>query len=132
MKKFIEEFKVFILKGNVIDLAVAVVIGGAFSAIVKSLVNDIIMPVVGLAVGGVNFQTWKITLKEAVGTHHAVTLNIGNFIQTLINFLIIAFCIFIVIKIIGKFYKKKEVVKKTPDDVLLLQEIRDLLKKDNK
>ncbi|MGL4450015.1 MAG: large-conductance mechanosensitive channel protein MscL [Sarcina sp.] len=131
MKKFIEDFKAFALKGNVIDLAIGVVIGGAFSTIVKSLVNDVIMPLVGLLIGGVNFQYLKITLKHATLTHPAVTLNIGNFIQNVINFLIIAITIFLCVKAASKLYKKKDAPPaKTPDDILLLQEIRDLLKSD--
>ncbi|MGL4763119.1 MAG: large-conductance mechanosensitive channel protein MscL [Sarcina sp.] len=133
MKKFIAEFKAFALKGNVIDLAIGVVVGGAFSTIVKSLVNDIIMPLVGMLVGGVNFQEYKIVLKNAVGTHPAVTLNIGNFIQNIINFLIIAITVFLCVKAASKLYKKKDApAAKTPDDVLLLQEIRDLLKNEKK
>lgn len=132
MKKFIEDFKAFALKGNVIDLAIGVVIGGAFSTIVKSLVNDIIMPLVGMLVGGVNFTYLHITLKAATATHKAVTLNIGNFIQNIINFLIIAITIFLCVKAASKLYKKKDAPPaKTPDDILLLQEIRDLLKGDN-
>ncbi|WP_297523169.1 large-conductance mechanosensitive channel protein MscL [uncultured Clostridium sp.] len=133
MKKFIAEFKAFALKGNVIDLAIGVVIGGAFSTIVKSLVNDIIMPLVGMLIGGVNFQAYKIVLKHAVGTHPAVTLNIGNFIQNVINFLIIAITVFLCVKAASKLYKKKDAAPaKTPDDILLLQEIRDLLKDEKK
>lgn len=131
MKKFIQDFKDFALKGNVIDLAIGVVIGGAFSTIVKSLVNDIIMPLFGLVLGGVNFDYLKITLKEATAKHPAVTLNIGSFIQNVINFLIISVTIFVCIKLASKLYKKKDVPDEplaTPEDVLLLQEIRDLLK----
>ena len=130
MKKFIEEFKAFALKGNVIDLAIGVVIGGAFSTIVKSLVNDIIMPLIGVLIGGINFTYLRITLKEATATHKAITLNIGNFIQDVVNFLIIAVTIFICVKAASKLYKKKDVPATTPADILLLQEIRDLLKKD--
>ena len=133
MKKFIEEFKAFALKGNVIDLAIGVVIGGAFSTIVKSLVNDIIMPLVGILIGGVNFQSLKIVLKEKTATHAAITLNVGNFIQNVINFLIIAITIFLCVKAASKLYKKKDAPPaKTPDDILLLQEIRDLLKDEKK
>lgn len=132
MKKFIDDFKAFALKGNVVDLAIGVVIGGAFSTIVKSLVNDIIMPIVGIITGGVNFQYLKITLKEATGKHPAITLNIGNFIQNVINFLIIAITIFVCIKLASKLYTKKDAPPaKTPEDVVLLQEIRDLLKSQN-
>ena len=133
MRKFIEEFKDFALKGNVIDLAIGVVIGGAFSTIVKSLVNDIIMPLIGLLIGGINFTYLHITLKAATATHKAVVLNIGSFIQNVVNFLIIAITIFICVKAASKLYKKKDAPVEapvTPADVLLLQEIRDLLKKD--
>ena len=98
MKKMLKEFKEFAVKGNVLDLAVGVVVGGAFSKIVTSLVNDIIMPIVGILTGGINFSECKIVLKEAVGKNQSVTLNIGNFIQTSVNFLIISFCIFLFIK----------------------------------
>lgn len=133
MKKFIEEFKAFALKGNVIDLAIGVIVGGAFSTIVKSLVNDIIMPLIGVLIGGINFTYLHITLKAATATHKAITLNIGSFIQNVINFLIIAITIFICVKAASKLYKKKDVPAETPAtpaDILLLQEIRDLLKKD--
>lgn len=131
MKKFIQEFKDFAMKGNVIDLAIGVVVGGAFSTIVKSLVNDMIMPIVGVLTGGVNFNYLKIVLKEAHGKHPAITLNIGNFIQNVINFLIIAITIFVCIKLVSKLHKKQEetvVEEKLDEDIVLLQEIRDLLK----
>ncbi|GAA0863143.1 large-conductance mechanosensitive channel protein MscL [Paraclostridium tenue] len=136
MKNFIEEFKEFAVKGNVIDLAVGVVIGGAFSKIVTSLVNDIIMPVVGILTGGINFSEYKITLKEAIGNLPAVTLNLGNFIQTAVNFLIISFCIFLFIKLINKMKISNNKVedssskeKSSSEEVLLLRDIKDLLKK---
>lgn len=136
MKKFIKEFKAFAVKGNVIDLAVGVVIGGAFSKIVTSLVNDIIMPVVGILTGGINFSEYKITLKEAIGNLPAVTLNLGNFIQTAVNFLIISFCIFLFIKLINKMKISNNKVedsenkeKPSSEEVLLLRDIKDLLKK---
>ena len=91
---FISEFKEFAVKGNVIDMAVGVVIGGAFGKIVTSLVGDVIMPIVGVITGGVNFTDYKLTLKEAVGEVPAVTINYGVFIQTIVDFTIIAFCIF--------------------------------------
>lgn len=126
-KKFIKEFKEFIARGNVVDLAVGVVIGGAFSKIVSSLVNDIIMPLVGIIIGGINFTSLSIKFKDA-------TINYGNFIQTVIDFLIVAWCIFVVIKILNSFQrKKKEEVKpveppKKEEQIILLEEIRDLLK----
>lgn len=137
---FIKDFKDFISKGSVIDLAVAVVIGGAFGQIVSSAVNDILMPVVGIVLGGIDFASWKITLKEAVVTANgaiskpAVTMNIGNFLQVTVNFLLIALFIFIALKGLMKL-KKKEVAPpsappKPSEEVQLLAEIRDLLKKD--
>ncbi|XTR36428.1 large-conductance mechanosensitive channel protein MscL [Paraclostridium tenue] len=136
MKKFIKEFKEFAVKGNTIDLAVGVVIGGAFSKIVTSLVNDIIMPVVGILTGGINFSEYKITLKEAIGNLPAVTLNLGNFIQTTVNFFIIAFCIFLFIKAINKMKLSNNKVeasvtkeKEASEEVLLLRDIKELLKK---
>ena len=130
---FISEFKEFAMRGNVMDMAVGVVIGGAFGKIVSSLVGDVIMPVVGVLTGGVNFTDLKLTLKEAVDSAPAVTINYGAFIQTMVDFLIIAFCIFCVIKAINSL-KKKPVEEasaepETPADIALLTEIRDLLKK---
>lgn len=133
---FISEFKEFAMRGNVIDMAVGVVIGGAFGKIVSSLVGDIIMPVVGAITGGVNFTDLKLTLKEAAEGAPAVTINYGSFIQTMVDFLIIAFCIFCVIKALNtlknKLPKEEEaapVEPETPADIALLTEIRDLLKK---
>lgn len=131
MKKFLGEFKKFISKGNVLDLAVAVVIGNAFNAIVTSLVNDVIMPLVGIIIGGIDFSNIKITLGNS-------SILIGNFIQNIVNFLIVAFTIFIVVKAFNTLQAKakkkqeKEEKKEEPkkaDDILLLEEIRDLLKK---
>lgn len=125
MKSFIKEFKEFISRGNVIDLAVAVVIGGAFTAIVNSLVNDIIMPVIGIIIGGVGFES----LSVVVGT---AEIKYGMFIQAVINFLLIAFVLFCVIKGINKFKKKEESKPEEPappaEDIVLLTEIRDLLR----
>ena len=136
MKNFIEEFKEFAVKGNVIDLAVGVVVGGSFSKIVTSLVNDIIMPIVGILTGGINFSEYKITLKETIGNLPEVTLNLGNFIQTSVNFLIISFCIFLFIKLINKMKISNNKVedssikgKSSSEEVLLLRDIKDLLKK---
>ncbi|MDD7795395.1 large-conductance mechanosensitive channel protein MscL [Clostridium sp. 'White wine YQ'] len=130
----LKEFKEFAVKGNVVDLAVGVVIGGAFGKIVTSMVNDIIMPLVGALTGGVNFTYLKIVFKEAHGDIPEVALNYGNFIQNVIDFLIISFSIFLFIKLINKLKREKkvEVVETEPkpsDEVLLLREIRDLLKK---
>lgn len=130
---FIKEFKEFAVKGNVIDMAIGVVVGSAFGKIVSSLVGDVIMPVVGVLTGGINFTDLKITIKEAVGENAAVTINYGNFIQVTIDFLIIAFCIFLAIKAINQLKKPEKQEPKAPaepsDEVKLLSEIRDLLKK---
>ena len=129
-----KDFKEFAVKGNVLDLAVAVVIGGAFGQIVTSLVNDIIMPLVGSISGGVNFSHLMMVLKEGTEDIPAVTLNYGAFVQNIVDFLIISFSIFIFIRLITKF-KKEEIEEEEEDkeeepteEVLLLQEIRDLLK----
>lgn len=125
---FIKEFKEFISRGNVVDLAVGVVVGGAFSKIVSSIVDDIIMPLVGVLIGGINFSELSINVGDA-------TIKYGNFIQNVIDFLIISACIFLVVKFINKF-KRKEEKKSEPapvpvkdEKVALLEEIRDLLKK---
>ena len=129
MKQLLTEFKEFISKGNVLDLAVGVVIGGAFSSIVTSLVNDIIMPLVGIIIGGINFKGLVLKVADA-------EILYGSFIQNVINFLIIAACIFTFIKIINKFNRKKEELKEVKPvksaDIILLEEIRDLLKDTNK
>jgi large conductance mechanosensitive channel len=145
MSKFIQEFKQFAMKGNVVDMAVGIIIGGAFGKIVSSLVADLLMPLVGALVGGVNFTDWQWTLVgERVSKMDpevmlpAVTLNYGNFIQVLIDFIIIAFCVFLLIKGINRLnsLKKKEEEAPAPapepkptKEELLLTEIRDLLKK---
>ncbi len=128
-----QEFKEFAVKGNVMDLAVGVVIGGAFGKIVSSFVADVVMPLVGTLIGGVNFTNLAITLKEAVGTTPAVVLAYGKFIQSVVDFTIIAFVIFMVIKAINAMKKKEEAVAAAapaapPQQELLLAEIRDLLK----
>lgn len=136
----LQEFKSFAMKGNVIDLAVGVIIGGAFGKIVSSVVADVIMPPIGLLVGGVNFTDLKWVMKAAeVGADGkeaaAVTLNYGNFLQATFDFIIIAFSIFMFIKLINKMSRKQEAVEQTPPpppapskEELLLTEIRDLLK----
>lgn len=128
MKKIVEEFKKFISKGNVVDLAVGVIIGGAFQKIVTSLVNDILMPIIGIIIGGHDFSNLTLKVKDA-------TINYGVFIQNILDFLIVAFCIFMVIKIFNTIAdntknkkKKEEVVLKKSNEELLLEEIRDLLK----
>ncbi len=129
----IKEFKAFAMKGNVIDMAVGIVIGAAFGKIVTSFVNDIIMPPIGLLIGGVDFKDLKIVLKEAFGTNPAVTLNYGNFLQITFDFLIIAFAVFMAIKAMNSLKKKQEAAPEVPptpsNQEILLTEIRDLLKK---
>ena len=134
---FIQDFKAFALKGNVVDMAVGVIIGGAFGKIVTSVVNNIIMPPIGVMTGGVDFTDLKLVIKEAEGEAEAVTLNYGAFIQDVVDFLIIAFCIFLIVKGIGAMTrKKKEEEDAAPApapepsaEEKLLTEIRDLLKK---
>ena len=147
---FLQDFKAFAMKGNVIDMAVGVVIGGAFGKIVTSVVNDLIMPTVGMLVGGVNFSDLKLTMKEGVpeklneagevieAAVPAVTLNYGNFLQQTFDFLIIAFCIFLMVKGITKLNNMKKKEEEAPAEPTptpepsaeekLLTEIRDLLK----
>ncbi len=139
---FFQDFKAFAMKGNVVDMAVGVIIGGAFGKIVSSIVNDIIMPPIGWLIGGVDFKELKyempvnpLSVQEGVDPV-PVTINYGNFLQTTFDFLIIAFCIFILIKLITKFTKKKEEPQPAapapaPEpsaEEKLLTEIRDLLK----
>ena len=135
---FVKEFKEFAVRGNVLDMAVGVVIGGAFGKIVSSLVADVIMPFISVITGGVNFTHWKIVLKQAVMQSDTVVspevaINYGTFIQVVFDFCIIAFCIFLVIKGINSFKKKETEQPADPatpsDDIVLLTEIRDLLKK---
>jgi large conductance mechanosensitive channel len=126
----LKEFKKFAVKGNVVDLAVGVVVGTAFGKIVTSFVNDIIMPPIGVLTSGVDFSKLAITLKEASGGAAAVTINYGLFLNTLIDFIIISFAIFLAVKQLERFRKKEdEKPAKTSEDVLLLREIRDSLKK---
>jgi large conductance mechanosensitive channel len=125
----IQEFKTFAVKGNMLDMAVGIIIGAAFGKIVSSLVGDVIMPPIGILLGGVDFSNLTIVLKEAVEKAPAVTLNYGKFIQTVIDFLIIAFCIFIMIKGINTLKREeKEHPAEPPKEEVLLTEIRDLLK----
>ena len=135
-----KEFKEFAVKGNVMDMAIGVVIGGAFGKIVTSLVSDVIMPLIGAATGGLNFTEWKWVIREAVMDGEtvvkpALTMNWGNFIQVIFDFIIIAFCIFMVVKGMNKLKKKEEPAPEPApaepsEDIKLLTEIRDLLKKD--
>lgn len=118
------------MKGNVVDLAVGVVIGAAFGKIVSSFVSDIIMPPIGLLTGGMDFSNLVITLKKATPAAEAVTVNYGIFLNSVIDFVIVAFAIFIVVKQMNRLKKaEEEKPEKTPEDVLLLREIRDSLKK---
>jgi len=132
-QSIVDEFKQFIMRGNVIDLAVGVIVGGAFSKIVSSLVDNVLMPFIGIIIGGIDFSSISINIKDA-------TINYGLFLQNIIDFLIISACIFVMIKIINRFTRKeenknkesekKEVVKSA--EVILLEEIRDILKNQNK
>src|SRR5690554_3070684 len=129
----LKEFKKFAIRGNVIDLAVAVIIGGAFGKIVSSFVNDIVMPLIGVILGGVNFKELAWVLVEATDEVEAVAVRYGLFIQNIIDFVIIAFVIFLMIRLINSMKKKEEEAPSTPPapepTVVLLEEIRDLLKK---
>ncbi len=150
MKKFMSEFKTFAMRGNVIDLAVGVVIGGAFGKITTSIVNDIIMPVIGVLTGGLNFGDWKIVLKEAVTSIGAdgaevveaaeVAITFGNTIAVILDFIIIAFAVFCLVKGMNSLHRKKEESAPEPEpepipepsvEEKLLTEIRDLLKDKN-
>jgi large conductance mechanosensitive channel len=127
----IKEFKEFAMKGNVVDMAVGVIVGAAFGKIVTSLVGDVIMPPIGLLIGGVDFSSLSVVIQEAVEGSPAVTINYGKFLQTLIDFIIIAFAIFMALKGINKL-KRPEAPAAAPGptvDQQLLTEIRDLLKK---
>ena len=130
----IKEFKEFAIKGNVVDMAVGIIIGGAFGKIVSSFVKDILMPPIGMALGGVEFSKLAVILKEAQGDVAAVTLNYGMFIQSVVDFIIIAFAIFIMIKWMNSLKHKEEeqaaaAPPAPPKQEVLLEEIRDLLKK---
>jgi large conductance mechanosensitive channel len=131
--KLINEFKSFAMRGNVVDMAVGIIIGAAFGKIVSSFVNDVIMPPIGLLVGGIDFSDLALTLKAATESAPAVVLKYGVFINTVIDFVIIAWAIFMVIKAMNTLKKKEEAKPATPpkpsDEVVLLAEIRDLLKK---
>jgi len=129
-----KEFKEFMMRGNVVDLAVALVIGGAFKKIIGSFVADVLMPPIGMMMGGVNFTELKLVLIEAVDKKAAVTINYGSFIQVIVDFIIVAFAIFMVIKVMNSMKKAKE--EEAPaapagpsNEEVLLGEIRDLLKK---
>ncbi len=142
MKKFMDEFKAFISRGNVVDMAVGVIVGSAFTAIVNSLVKDVVTPFIGVLTGGVDFTQMKYVITPAVGETPEVAILYGNFIQAIVNFLIIAFVVFCMVKMINTMRAKMEAQKKKEEEtkpaeppkpseeVLLLTEIRDLLKKD--
>jgi len=129
----IREFKEFAMKGNVVDMAVGIIIGGAFGKIVSSLVNDVIMPPIGVLLGGVDFSSLSIIVKEAAGDVPAVVVKYGAFINTVVDFTIIAFVIFMLIKAMNKTKKKEEATPAAPPappkEQILLAEIRDLLKR---
>ena len=131
--KLVDEFKTFAMKGNFVDIAVGIIIGAAFGKIVSSAVSDIIMPPLGLLIGGVNFTDLKVVLKAATETNPAVTWNYGNFLQVTFDFLIVAFAVFLIIKTIVAAKKKEEIapaaVPAPTKEEILLTEIRDLLKK---
>ena len=131
--KLVDEFKAFVMRGNVVDMAVGVIIGGAFGKIVTSLVNDIFMPIIGMVLGNVDFTSLEIKLGEPVEGAEQAAIRYGMFIQEIVNFLIIALCIFMVIKLINKAKKKKDeepapAPEPTKEEVLLT-EIRDALNK---
>ena len=132
MQKLMEEFKAFAMRGNVLDMAVGVVIGGAFGKITTSLVNDIIMPLISMLTGGIDFSSWKWVLKAAEGDAAEVAVNFGSFVAVVLDFIIIAFAVFCMVKAINKFHKKKEEAPAAPPEPSaeekLLAEIRDLLK----
>jgi large conductance mechanosensitive channel len=131
--KWLQEFKTFAVRGNVVDMAVGIVIGAAFGKIVSSIVADVIMPPIGLFVGGKTFTNLVITLKQATPDKAAVTLNYGNFIQTVIDFTIIAFAIFLLVKGINALKRKEAIKPSEPPppspEVVLLTDIRDILRK---
>src|SRR5512133_3090114 len=131
--KLVDEFKGFAMKGNVVDMAVGIIIGAAFGKIVSSAVADIIMPPLGLLLGGVNFTDLKVVMKAATDVAPAVTWNYGNFLQVTFDFLIVAFAVFMLIKALNAARKKEEDKPSAPPELpkeeILLTEIRDLLKK---
>ena len=132
----LQEFKSFAVKGNVVDMAVGIIIGAAFGKIVSSFVGDVIMPPLGLVIGGVDFSNLAVTLKEAAAGVPAVTLNYGKFIQTVVDFTIVAFAIFLAVKVINRLKRREEEKPAAPPapskEVLLLAEIRDLLKEQSR
>lgn len=136
-KGIVQEFKAFISRGNVVDMAVGVIIGSAFTKIVNSLVNDVVMPALGVITGGINFTDLKYVITPATEEAAEVAIRYGSFIQNIVDFLLIAVVVFMMVKVINKLRAPKEEPKKeepaapppTPEDILLLREIRDSLKK---
>ena len=133
MTKFLNEFKEFAMLGNVLDMAIGVVLGSAFGKITTSLVNDVFMPLIGLVIGGIDLGKLDIVLKAATDTSEAVTLGLGTFLTTIIDFILVAFVIFLMVKAINAFHKKKDEAPAPeepagPTTEELLTEIRDLLK----
>ncbi len=126
----LQEFKEFAVRGNAVDMAVGIITGAAFGKIVSSIVDDVVMPPIGLILGGVDFSDLKFVLKDAVGDVPAVTLNWGKFVQTCLDFVIVAFAVFMLVKAINTLKRKQEAAPPPapPADVALLTEIRDLLK----
>ena len=128
MKKFFEEFKTFISKGNVMDLAVGMIVGSAFTAIVTSLVDNMLMPIISMIIGGINLSGLRLTIPWNIAGD-PVVIYYGAFLQSVVNFLIIAFCVFLIVKVMNKFITKKEVEPPKPSkEQELLTEIRDILK----
>jgi large conductance mechanosensitive channel len=128
-----KEFKEFAMRGNVVDMAVGIIIGAAFGRIVSSLVNDVIMPPIGLLLGGIDFNSFMVTIKAASGNAPAVAIRYGTFVNVLVDFIIVAFVLFMIIKLMNTARMKKEAVPPSPpkpsSEEMLLAEIRDLLKK---
>lgn len=137
-KGLVKEFKEFISRGSVLDLAIGVIMGSALTAIVTSLVNDIIMPVIGLLFGGIDFTNLRYVITPATGDVPEAAIYYGNFIQSIVNFILIALAIFMLVKIINSFHRKKEepspepVASEPSEEILLLREIRDLMSKNDK
>ena len=130
----LHEFKAFAMRGNVVDMAVGIIIGAAFGKIVSSFVSDVIMPPIGVLLGGVNFRDLAVVIQQATESQAEVLIKYGMFVQTIIDFIIIAFAVFVGVKAMNSMKKKEEakpepIPEATPADVLLLTEIRDLLKK---
>lgn len=135
---FLSEFKTFIARGNVMDMAVGVIIGGAFGKISTSLVNDVIMPAISMLTGGISFDDWKIVLKAATEDAEAISINYGTFLATILDFIVIAFAVFCLVKFLNRLHRKKEEAPAAPPappepsaEEKLLTEIRDLLKDRN-